>query len=573
MNDTLCVGGNAILRTNAKGVGLEYQWQISTNGTTFTNIADNATYNGSQTKDLTIQNVKKIFQNYDYQCIITNDCGEILTTMKVKIFIDSLPKVDFSIAVVGNQIICTNKSVGGNSFLWDFGDGQDSDFKNPVHLYTNDGEFTVELAVSNQCGVAFYSQLITIVTPPTASFNAISPNGCAPLAVSFENKSSKNVTSYKWTFEGGSPSTSTDQNPTITYLKSGIYGVTLEVINSKFKDISTQTALVNISEKPNTNFTYQAGQNANIIFTNTSTNNPVTYRWDFGDGTFSVDKDITHDFVKDSTFRVTLTSTNGCGSTSIVKEIKIETRPKAAFVSNTQKGCLPLNVKFFSSASSNTTQWNWYFPGADKDTSSLPNPIVKYTKSGTYDVYLSVKNASGKDSIAQKSYIVVGDKPSVDFNFVIDRLNVTFENKSKDYKSITWDFNDKAVTSNEEKPTHLFSKSGLYKVILKATNDCGTTSVTKEINVTNRVDCDDIVATIAPNPVLDYALLKFNAGRNVKLPYILTSIDGKVLERGELAEDILQFEFDLTTFASGIYILYLKCDNRILTQRILKIMY
>ncbi len=573
MNDTVCIGSMATLKMKAKGVGLDYQWQVSNNGAAFSNLNNNAIYNGVQTPDLKILDIQKNIQNNEYQCVVTNECGEKLLTQKVKLYIDSLPKADFQIAINANQIICTNKSTGGDSYDWDFGDGTNSTFQNPTHLFTNDGKFTVELAVTNRCGVKFYSQVIEIVTPPKAGFKADSTIGCAPLTVVFNNTSSENVTVYKWTFAGGSPATSMDKNPSVTYLKSGVYGVTLEVANTKFSDKLVQNSFAIISEKPTSDFTFSAGLNANIIFKNTSSSNTQTYRWDFGNGIYSVNKDAIFDFVKDSTYKVTLTATNGCGSVQIVKDIKVETRPKAAFSANVLKGCVPFSVNFKSNASANTTQWIWRFPGAEKDTSSLQNPVVKYTKSGTYDVSLVVKNASGKDSIAQKGFIVVEDKPTANFDAKIDRLDVVFQNKSTNYKTLKWDFNDKGKVATEENPTHVFAQSGLYKVTLTATNACGTAQITKEFALTSRLDCAEITANIVPNPISEAAVLKFNAGRNAKMPFILSTIDGRVLKRGELEEDLLEFQFDFEGYAAGIYILYLKCDERVMTQRILKITY
>lgn len=45
----------------------------------------------------------------------------------------------------------------------------------------------------------------------------------------FEDQSIGNPSEWKWSFEGGSPLTSTEQNPTVTYNASGGYDVTLTV--------------------------------------------------------------------------------------------------------------------------------------------------------------------------------------------------------------------------------------------------------------------------------------------------------------------------------------------------------
>lgn len=47
--------------------------------------------------------------------------------------------------------------------------------------------------------------------------------------VSFTDNSSGDVSSWQWTFEGGDPATSTDQNPVVTYNTNGTFDVELEV--------------------------------------------------------------------------------------------------------------------------------------------------------------------------------------------------------------------------------------------------------------------------------------------------------------------------------------------------------
>ncbi|MEL6131747.1 MAG: PKD domain-containing protein [Bacteroidota bacterium] len=69
------------------------------------------------------------------------------------------------------------------------------------------------------------------IQAPEPAFVADLTVGCAPLNVNFKDRSKKNPKSYKWTFEGGKPSTSTEKNPSVAYRTPGKYGVTLEVAN------------------------------------------------------------------------------------------------------------------------------------------------------------------------------------------------------------------------------------------------------------------------------------------------------------------------------------------------------
>jgi hypothetical protein len=65
-----------------------------------------------------------------------------------------------------------------------------------------------------------------------ASFTSDARSGGTPLKVQFIDQSSGNPTSWRWTFQGGTPSSSTQQHPQITYNTTGTYAVTLAATNS-----------------------------------------------------------------------------------------------------------------------------------------------------------------------------------------------------------------------------------------------------------------------------------------------------------------------------------------------------
>ena len=53
------------------------------------------------------------------------------------------------------------------------------------------------------------------------------------------------------------------------------------------------------------------------------------------------------------------------------------------------------------------TSWEWSFPGGFPNTSSVRNPTVSYSASGTYDVQLIAENAEGKDTLLLRNLIHV----------------------------------------------------------------------------------------------------------------------------------------------------------------------
>gem|GEM_PF-678781 len=88
---------------------------------------------------------------------------------------------------------------------------------------------------------------------PTAGFTQSSTQICQSGSVSFTNQSTGSPTSYAWTFAGGTPSTSTATNPTVTYGSAGNYTVTLTATNANGSNTSAQTNLISVLAAPSVN--------------------------------------------------------------------------------------------------------------------------------------------------------------------------------------------------------------------------------------------------------------------------------------------------------------------------------
>ncbi|MCD6597222.1 MAG: PKD domain-containing protein, partial [Bacteroidales bacterium] len=72
------------------------------------------------------------------------------------------PKADFEVSQDIRSFSFTNKSMDGETFYWDFDDGESSDQVNPSHTYNGPGDYLVTLIVSNTAGADTATQEITI---------------------------------------------------------------------------------------------------------------------------------------------------------------------------------------------------------------------------------------------------------------------------------------------------------------------------------------------------------------------------------------------------------------------------
>lgn len=69
-------------------------------------------------------------------------------------------------------------------------------------------------------------------------------------SIDFTDLSTANPTSWNWTFPGGEPASSTEQNPTVSYPIAGTYEVILTVNNGDAEDTANKTDYITVDESP-----------------------------------------------------------------------------------------------------------------------------------------------------------------------------------------------------------------------------------------------------------------------------------------------------------------------------------
>jgi PKD repeat protein len=132
----------------------------------------------------------------------------------------------------------TDQSTGGpSSWAWDFeSDGTiDSTAEDPTFTYSNPGQYTVTLVVSNSEGsdTLTRTNYVTVGAPlAVVSFTANPSSGPRPLTVVFTDTSTNTPTAWAWDFNNDGTTDSTVQNPTFTYNNVGLYSVRLTVTNA-----------------------------------------------------------------------------------------------------------------------------------------------------------------------------------------------------------------------------------------------------------------------------------------------------------------------------------------------------
>jgi len=220
----------------------------------------------------------------------------------------------------------TDLSKNATSRKWNFGDGTaNSTVKNPIHMYSKAGNYTVTLMVSNSVGSSTATKSNYIKVQPAqklvANFSSSVTSGYAPLNVNFTDRSSGAPTAWNWSFGDGT--FSTVKNPAHLYSKAGNYTVKLTVKNASDSANSiTKTNYIR-AKTPSTTIppvvSFWASRTSGTVpitigFTDASTNMPTAWKWNLGDGTYSTAQNPRHTYSKAGTYSITLTASNSAGS-------------------------------------------------------------------------------------------------------------------------------------------------------------------------------------------------------------------------------------------------------------------
>lgn len=313
---TVCEGEQVIFSMQAQGISLTYQWQVNT-GTGWTNLMNNAIYSGTQTPELLISNASAGLNGNEYRCLLADPCTSQLFTNTAGLTVISLPIAGFTVTALGNGVFqFENTSTGATGYIWEFGDGNQSSNPSPTHTYADPGTFTVTLTATGACGSDVFSQAVAVIfgQAPQADFFTITPAGCAPITVQFENQSTGSaLTGFYWQFDGGSPANSQEENPEVTYSQPGVYDVTLTVTNALGESTVSKAAYVMVFEVPQADFSF-AANGQTVTFSNQSAGG-TNFLWLFGDGTSSTEENPVHVYPGSGVFNVILSVTNAdCGS-------------------------------------------------------------------------------------------------------------------------------------------------------------------------------------------------------------------------------------------------------------------
>ena len=472
-------------------------------------------------------------------------------------------EADQTTVQVGTTVHFTSHcSSNATAFSWTFdgGDPSTSTNANPSVTYNTPGVYDVSLRAGSSNIMIYVNGVtetkrgyITVtegpVEPPqpdevVADF-VVPSTLPAGQPITMQNRS-QNATTYFWSFEGATPATSTEENPTITYSRAGNFAITLFVTNGTNSD--TKTVNVNVMDVASADFTadnttISAGES--VTFTNLSVN-ASTYYWTFTGGNPSTSTDVnpTVTYETPGTYSVILFAAGENSSDSETKTAYINVLPvtSADFEASATEIFVGDSVAF-TNLSENATSFFWTFEGAIPENSTEENPVVTYNEPGYYDVTLFATNGHGYDVATKTAYIYVRAVATADFTVdtttVLVGETVVFINLSQNATSYYWSFpGGEPLVSQEENPEVTYPNAGVYSVTLFATNGASSDMEVKESYITvvdesNVLELSANDVAIYPNPASSVMNVRAEGMQNI----CIFDITGKVVFEREVNSD------------------------------------
>jgi gliding motility-associated-like protein len=446
-----------------------YLWNFGTSTSTSPNPS--VTYNTTGT--------------YDVSLTITTRTGCVQTlTLPGAVKLGTSPTANFSasplISCAADSVVFTDLSTGTiTGYLWDFGDpgspNPTSTLRNPKHLYSDTGTFSVTLrAYNNGCENRITRTAYIRTYGAVAKFGFQVNCNVNKREVRFLD-SSINAVTRVWDFGDGN--TSTAVNPTHTYAAFGYYIVTLTVSDGTCTYVLKKPVKV-VNE--NANFTVLPStlcRGATTTFiSNAVDSNIVKYEWDLGDGLLIPGNDsmqVIFDTPRVYKTMLVITDVNGCTDT-VRRDIGVG-GPRAQFTALNPTGCVGNTVNFTDNSLTDgvnaIVSRMWDFGDGSIQTINTPPVSHQYLGAGFFNVKLKVTDAAGcVDSMVQNS-LVVTTAPKANFtspdSMSCPGRNVQFLTTSTGVNlSYVWTFGDGKTNAGSPNPRNIYNAPGQYDVKL-----------------------------------------------------------------------------------------------------------
>lgn len=376
-------------------------------------------------------------------------------------------------------------NINVQSRLWNFGDGSASSLQNPQHIYTSAGIFDVSLTIQTVEGCSstiLQPGLIATGNKPVADFTASPLDGCASETRSFTNQSSPGFTSALWNFGDGS--FSTEISPTHHFLDTGWMSIGLIVSDNGCVDTIQKLNYVHI-QAPSARISKIVDCENRLTLTfNDGSIGQTRSNWDFGDGTKSTQKNVTHTYAAPGQYKVTLNVRNAtCNDTASTVVYIPSVAPKVDYFPKQPFYCKGDAIQFvytdYDKGSGATFAWK--FGNGDSLNYNTANDTIfyAYKTNGNFTPTTLIRDRERcVDTLFLNSLRIKG--PTAAFTSsapACTNSDINFTDQSTiDDAPITtwkWSYGDGTLSNDTASPVYNYAFPGKYNVNLQVTDSNG----------------------------------------------------------------------------------------------------
>ena len=372
-----------------------------------------------------------------------------------------------------------------NTSVWQVNDATAGYSNMLFYTFNTAGTYSIKLTNSfGACTDSIEKQVTVNKVPDLRGFIIDLEDSCgAPVTVNFRDTTS---TAVKWDWNFMVPQTSpqsTLQAPSYTYTNDGSYTVQLKIITAAGCSNSIQqyfkTAKPEVSIFPKLPV-YSGCKTLTTSFKAVTTEQIVSYNWNFGDGSTYTDAEPVHTYTAPGTYQVKMTYTTkkGCTGTAYFNGIKVYQQPDIDFTASRTTICANSSVVFNATLTPDQgyTDLRLFWDFGD-GVRYNDDEVVQhwYSRPGTYTVSVTVFNGNCSDTVTKTNYITVLAAPDPMYLRGANTCNgtrgdVMFTADPGNATSITWNFGDGTspvtTAATQTTLTHTYTKTGSYNATL-----------------------------------------------------------------------------------------------------------
>jgi len=228
------------------------------------------------------------------------------------------------------------------------------------------------------------------------------------------------IVDYWWDFGDGT----TAAGPVVshTYAQAGNYTVTLVVADGRLESAPVSVVVAVFEQTPvaNAGGPYSGAKNAAIRFDGTASTDadgdPLTYVWDFGDGTIGSGASPTHVYARSGVYSVTLVVSDGAANSMPARTtVSVSNTAPMALLSGPASGfkltTLTWNGSASSDANGDTLSYRWSFGDGSSVTTATPTVTHSFAAVGAYRVTLIVNDGEASSSPVAADVVILSRPP------------------------------------------------------------------------------------------------------------------------------------------------------------------